>query len=144
MAEEQKSVKNIQSVHRALDLLEAVCERGYGYKLGDLAARCGLNKTTAFHLLKTLEARGYIEQSYDTQMYKLGWKSFDLFADAYEKIDSTTIALPYMEKIHDIVDETVSFYYFHFPRCLTSLFFFEQLLSYSISLKKTVAIATKM
>lgn len=109
---EEKQAKTIQSVHRALDLLECIADSGYGYRLGEVAARCGLNKTTAFHLLKTLESRGYIEQSYDTQYYKVGWKTLETFGDVYKKMDSPAIAMPYMERICARLDETVSLYYY--------------------------------
>lgn len=112
MSQPEKQVKNIQSVHRALDILEYVCENVQGCKLGDIADHCELNKTTAFHLLKTLEARGYVEQSYDTQLYKAGWKVLDTFTDFYQKVDIRPIALPYMDKIRDLTNETVSLYFF--------------------------------
>lgn len=113
MAEKKETeVKTIQSVNRALDLLEKVIEYTGGYRLGDLAKRCDLNKTTAFHLLKTLEARGYIEQSYDTQLYKAGWKSLDLFSSFYQNLDIRPIALPYMERIRARTDETVTLYFY--------------------------------
>lgn len=60
MITENKPVKTIQSVHRALDILEFLVEKGDGQRLSSIADYCHLNKTTAFHLLKTLETRGYI------------------------------------------------------------------------------------
>lgn len=104
-------VKTIQSVDRALDILECLCLKN-SYKLGDLAEACSLNKTTAFHILKTFEARGYVEKSYDTQVYKLGWKGFELFADLYQNIDVKPIIIPYMERLRDLTDETVTLNYF--------------------------------
>ena len=104
-------VKTIQSVDRALDILECLCLKN-SYKLGDLAEACSLNKTTAFHILKTFEARGYVEKSYDTQVYKLGWKGFELFAGLYQNIDVKPIIIPYMERLRDLTDETVTLNYF--------------------------------
>ena len=104
-------VKTIQSVDRALDILECLCLKN-SYKLGDLAEACSLNKTTAFHILKTFEARGYVEKSYDTQVYKLGWKGFELFAGLYQNIDVKPIIIPYMDRLRDLTDETVTLNYF--------------------------------
>ena len=70
----EKNVKTIQSVHRALDILEFAVFSGNGQKLSTITEHCHLNKTTAFHLIKTLEARGYLEQSPDTLSYKTGGK----------------------------------------------------------------------
>lgn len=112
MQSSDKPAKNIQSVHRALDILECIVQDTTGLKLGDIAERCGLNKTTAFHLVKTLEARGYVEQSYDTQLYKVGWKSFETFTEFYQKNDIRPVAVPYMDKIRERIDETVTLYYY--------------------------------
>ena len=71
----EKNVKTIQSVHRALDILEFAVFSGNGQKLSTITEHCHLNKTTAFHLIKTLEARGYLEQSPDTLSYKTGGRS---------------------------------------------------------------------
>ena len=112
MAESEKNVKTIQSVRRALDILEHLSTAYNGCRLGDVAKACNLNKTTTFHLLKTLETRGYIEQSYDTQVYKLGWRAIELFAEFYQNMDIRPVAVPYMDKIREILDETVTCYYF--------------------------------
>ena len=69
--------KRIQSLDRALDIVELLIETGDGVKLSEIAAATGLNKTTAFHLIKTLEDRGYVEQSPDTLKYKTGYKMFE-------------------------------------------------------------------
>ena len=103
--------KTIQSVDRALDILECLCLKN-SYKLGELAEVCNLNKTTAFHILKTFEARGYVEKSYDTQVYKLGWKGFEIFAALYQNIDVKPIIIPYMDRIRELTDETVTLNYF--------------------------------
>jgi len=108
--ENRKPEKSIQSVNRALDILECISYSGSGYKLGELAARCNLNKTTAFHLLKTLAARGYVEKSCDSQIYKMGWKSYELFSAFYENLDEMPFVLPYMEEIRKQTGETVSLY----------------------------------
>lgn len=107
MQNEEKKVKNIQSVHRALDILEYLIDTGNGFSLSTIADHCGLNKTTAFHLLKTLENRGYVEQSYDTQFYKPGWKSYDMASSLYNNLTIVQAGRPYMEQLFNEFDETV-------------------------------------
>jgi predicted transcriptional regulator len=89
----EKNVKTIQSVHRALDILEFAVFSGNGQKLSTITEHCHLNKTTAFHLIKTLEARGYLEQSPDTLSYKTGGKVFELASKAYQNINLTSHTL---------------------------------------------------
>lgn len=63
----------VQSVERAIDLLEAVAE-GHpdGETITDLAAACGLQRATAWRLLATLESRGLLLSHGETHRYQLG------------------------------------------------------------------------
>lgn len=108
----EKNVKTIQSVHRALDILEFVVFSGNGQKLTTITEHCGLNKTTAFHLIKTLETRGYLEQSPDTLSYKTGGKVFEVASKAYQNINLTTICQPYLEQLASHFNETVGVYHY--------------------------------
>ena len=47
----------VQSVDRALSILETLAEDDEGYRLTDLAVRTGLSTSTAHRLLATLEKR---------------------------------------------------------------------------------------
>ena len=66
-----KSDYSIQTVSNALRLLEAFYE---DVELGvsELSRRLALHKNNVFRLLATLEERGYIEQSEDSERYRLG------------------------------------------------------------------------
>lgn len=106
MSTEEKTVKTIQSVHRALNIWEFLIDEGNGFSLATIAEHCGLNKTTAFHLLKTLESRGYVEQSFDTQFYKISWKSYELARKIYDTGNFTQAGKPYLEQLYDKYNET--------------------------------------
>jgi len=62
---------SVQSVERALDVLEALAERGGEASLSEIAARTGLPYGTIHRLLQTLLARGYVRQESDRR-YALG------------------------------------------------------------------------
>jgi len=62
----------IQSVDRALDILEALGSAPEGLGVTELARALGLKTPTTHNLLKTLAARGYVAQDGDTQKYRLG------------------------------------------------------------------------
>lgn len=62
----------IQSVERALTLLELVVERGEGIGVRELARETGLKPPTAQQLLKTLQARGYLHFDPETRHYQAG------------------------------------------------------------------------
>ncbi len=50
----------VQSVERALDLLQALAGSDGGLRLSDLAARLDLNTSTAHNLVRTLAGRGFV------------------------------------------------------------------------------------
>lgn len=60
---------DVQSVHRALDLLETIADHGET-GVGEVARATGLNSPTAHNLLKTLMKRGYLISS--GGRYRLG------------------------------------------------------------------------
>ena len=70
----------LQSVDRALDALEALAAAGPGgLSLTEVAEGLSVSKSTAFSLLYTLTARGYVAESGDrrSRRYRLAcrWRS---------------------------------------------------------------------
>ena len=63
----------VQSVDRALRLLEVVAATApRGETVTTLAAKCEINRATAWRLLGTLEARGLVERDPTTNRYRIG------------------------------------------------------------------------
>jgi len=63
----------IQSVHRALDILEYLADQPEApTPLGQLADALGLNLATCANLTKTLVTRSYVEQAGPREGYRLG------------------------------------------------------------------------
>lgn len=77
----------IQVINRALDLLELIATDPERPKsLGDLADNLQLNHGTCANILKSLVARGYVEQIGTKKGYILGPKSYSLTGnEAYQK-----------------------------------------------------------
>src|SRR5690348_7877038 len=63
---------SIQSVARALTLLETIAELGGETTLSRLAGRTGLNNSTCHHLLATLAQRGFVTKGAGRRGYALG------------------------------------------------------------------------
>ncbi len=72
-----KSEYSIQTVSNALRMLESFYKRE---ELGvsELSRRLRLHKNNVFRLLATLEEHGYIEQSAETERYRLGTRCMEL------------------------------------------------------------------
>jgi len=67
--------KTVQSVDRAISLLRTLAEAGEELSVGELAARCRLERPTAWRLLWTLESNGLIQKTESAHAYKItrGW-----------------------------------------------------------------------
>lgn len=64
----------IQSVERALRILDLFDEHAAELKMTDISHMLGLHKSTLHSLLKTLQAQGYIDQNHENGKYRLGMK----------------------------------------------------------------------
>src|ERR1700686_5203102 len=97
---------SIQSVDRALFLLETIAEAGGEASLTELATRTGLNISTCHHLLATLIQRGFATKVPGRRLYALGGRILYL-GHACLQVDLPRRAQPYLEAINQATGETV-------------------------------------
>jgi IclR family acetate operon transcriptional repressor len=97
---------SIQSVDRALFLLETIAEAGGEATLTDLATRTGLNISTCHHLLATLIQRGFAAKVPGRRLYALGARILYL-GHACLQVDLPRRAQPYLEAVNAVTGETV-------------------------------------
>ncbi|MCR8631006.1 IclR family transcriptional regulator [Paenibacillus radicis (ex Xue et al. 2023)] len=64
----------IQSLDRALNILDLFDEHTKELKITEISTRIGLHKSTVHSLLKTLQMHGYIDQDAESGKYRLGLK----------------------------------------------------------------------
>ena len=64
----------IQSVERALQILDLFNEQATELKITEISKLMGLSKSTLHSLLKTLQLHGYIDQNPENGKYRLGMK----------------------------------------------------------------------
>ncbi|HVM26860.1 MAG TPA: IclR family transcriptional regulator [Mycobacteriales bacterium] len=95
----------VQSVDRALLLLEVLAHGGGRLPLTELAARSGLPLGTVHRLLAALAARGYVRQDPDRR-YALGTSLLPLGDAATRLLGSW--ALPFLHQLAAQVGETVN------------------------------------
>ena len=82
-------VGGVQSLHRALDLLEVVAAQGGHLTIGEIATATGLPLPTTHRLLRTLVDRGYMRQM-PNRRYALGFRLVPLGAAAVSTVGSDT------------------------------------------------------
>ena len=78
-----RSPESVQSVDRAVDLLEALAGFEGPVGVGELAAATALLQGTAHRLLRSLQARGYVRND-TSRKYALGAAAF-LLGDAAQR-----------------------------------------------------------
>lgn len=68
----------VQSLMRALDILDCFSYQNRVMSLSDVVHQTGLNKTTAKRLLANLTTRDYLQQDPHSKAYQLGMRLFEL------------------------------------------------------------------
>ncbi|WP_203333658.1 IclR family transcriptional regulator [Planococcus beigongshangi] len=82
----------IQSVDRAMHILDLFDDYNKEIKLIEIAERMELHKSTVHSLLKTLQKHHYIEQNSENGKYTLGMKLFERGNYVIQSLDLRTVA----------------------------------------------------
>lgn len=97
----------IQSVDRALKILDLFDEHNTELKITEISERMMLHKSTVHSLLKTLKKHHYIEQDLENSKYKLGLKLFERGNFVMHSLDIRTLAKEYLNSLSQKTDLTV-------------------------------------
>ncbi|WP_027554788.1 IclR family transcriptional regulator [Bradyrhizobium sp. Cp5.3] len=98
----------VQSVDRALSILETLAEDDEGYRLSDLAVRTGLSTSTVHRLLATLESRRFVQFDRAQSKWHVGVRSFTVGASFARRRNFSAQAVPYLRKLRDLTRETAN------------------------------------
>lgn len=99
------SRETVQSVERALDLIEALAGKELG--VTQLAERTGLVPSTVHRLLATLVARGYVSKTTGSGRYQLGFKLLQLANDRDHTLSRLRKTVrPALESLQQATGET--------------------------------------
>lgn len=97
----------VQSVDRALSILELLVEHKDGLRIMDISKKLNLHKSTVHRLLNTLIYRDYVEQDEETAKYYVSLKIFELGNKKISNMDFVDVAKPYAVKLMKEVNEIV-------------------------------------
>ena len=103
---EQTTPYIVQTVSRALDLLEEFRDCGEELGLIELSNRLRLHKNNVFRLVATLKARNYIEQDDATGKYRLGIRNVELGQATVRQTGFVRQARPILERMNRQCCET--------------------------------------
>jgi IclR family acetate operon transcriptional repressor len=99
---------NVQSVDRALQLLEILGEDAEGYRLTDLASRSGLSLSTVHRLLTTLAVRQFVQFDQTDSLWHIGRKAFQVGSTFAQQKNFVAPALPFLRQLRDQTRETAN------------------------------------
>ena len=91
----------LQTVDRALQLLEILAEHPEGMQPKEFESILELNKITVHRLLATLENRGFIAR--EGSCYKIGLKLVELSSMKLNNIELKTEAAPYLRRLVNVL-----------------------------------------
>src|SRR4051812_14081996 len=86
----------VQSVDRALSIIETLAEDDEGYRLSDLAVRTGLSTSTVHRLLATLEGRRFVQFDRAGLKWHVGARAFTVGATFARRRNFSAQAVPYL------------------------------------------------
>ncbi len=97
----------IQSLQRAVSILDYLAEAGRGARLTSISRDLDLNKSTAFSLISSLEALGLVRQDQDTGRYSLGIRMLQYGLAVQSHMDLVLDAQPHLDRLCTQYGETV-------------------------------------
>nr|WP_242834553.1 IclR family transcriptional regulator [Clostridium pasteurianum] len=97
----------VQSVDRTLSILELLSDYENGLGITEISEKVNLHKSTVHRLLNTLMVKGYVQQSEDSNRYKLTLKLFELGSKKVEKMNIVNVARPLLKELMEKTNEVI-------------------------------------
>lgn len=97
----------IQSIDRALKVLDLFDEFHRELKIAEICVKLDLHKSTVHSILKTLQMHNYIRQNPENGKYSLGFKLFERGDFLVNSMDLREIAKPYLLDLARATSRTV-------------------------------------
>jgi DNA-binding IclR family transcriptional regulator len=101
--------QRVESVERALAILEAVARAGEPVTLAELAGLTGLYKSTLLRIAASLERFGYLVRQEDGR-FRLGPSLWALSSQYRHRLDIEECVRPELRRLVEATQETASFY----------------------------------
>ncbi len=98
----------MRALERLIAILEAVADDSVAATTTAISTRVGLSLSTTSRLVKELEQEGLIERTYENGPFTLGGRFLALARSAIQPASLINAALPVMEELRDLTQETVS------------------------------------
>ena len=108
MHEKDDGLPHTRTVARALELLDCIADAKVPLSVVELARLIGASRSTAYRLLRTLSAHGYVSDSFsDSDKVQIGPKVLKLATSFYDHFGIRVIARPHLIALRDRSGETI-------------------------------------
>lgn len=107
MTEDMNNPNLVQSVERALDILDCLAQYPKGCGIIELSKNLSLSKSTIHRIITTLKYKGYVTQNTETDKYQLGLKVLNLSNSIINSMDLINVARPYIHEFANKIDEVI-------------------------------------
>lgn len=97
--------RSLRTVDRALDLLELVATSTADPAIKDAARSLGINLTTCYHLVNTLESRGYLVKDGQGRL-RIGPKMAALHQGFVRRLQPVRDFTPVLQRLGEAIEET--------------------------------------
>ncbi|HSB78961.1 MAG TPA: IclR family transcriptional regulator [Candidatus Methylomirabilis sp.] len=102
----EKTSQPIQSVRRAVRVIEQLAVEKTPVAIGQLSKKIGLHVSTTHRLLATLKGDGFVQQDPTSGRYALGFRLILLGQQYLEGLDLRQVARPFLEELSQQTGET--------------------------------------
>lgn len=105
------TAQSVQAVERAIEVLDVIRDSGGEAGVSEISRELDLAKSTVHRLLCALMKGGLVKKNEETNAYSLGHKILELAFEATTEWELMSIAMPYLEELRDMVEETTALAY---------------------------------
>ncbi|MDX1688312.1 MAG: IclR family transcriptional regulator C-terminal domain-containing protein [Candidatus Promineifilaceae bacterium] len=98
----------IEALHRGLRILEVFSEETPELTLAEIVEAVGLDKSTAFRFVYTLQTLGYLERDPESKRYRPGLQVLKMGFTALNSLDVAQLARPYLKGLSEKTDEATN------------------------------------
>lgn len=98
----------VKSVIKGLKILEFIADSPSPPTSVQISKALGINRTTVYHLIQTLESEGYVTKDKQTNAYMLGLKILPLGGSTLDSNKLRIESLPYLQGLNRKLEERVN------------------------------------
>ena len=98
---------NAPVIKKTFEVLKLIVDSNKSLGVTEISTTLSHSKSTVFGILKALQDMGFITKSKTSKRYTIGQELFKLSKKVLQGDVLTTVARPFLEKLVELVDETV-------------------------------------